>query len=203
MAFNEWLRLFYGPAELVRYSPPYLKAIYHQYVEVCNSTALDERLVGDGYASLIAETKPILQYNDVVKFLPGLKVIDLRRRDTLAHAVSIYTAQTTKRFHIWSESQLKDYMASTVPLNERQLLKCYQEIMALSNCWDRFAVPPEQSLTVFYEDLMNDPMGVGRDVLAFLGISAQSLMIQSKRIWKMTRPDAERMKQTLASLTSP
>lgn len=119
------------------------------------------------------------------------RIVWLRRRDRLAQAVSLYRASESNCWYIGLGEDVPAAIGR-VPFDREKIIERYQQIEcqeALIGHWlSRHAVP---FLEIWYEDLVADPDGVTRSVLAFLEFDSRvSLTIDhSKRMGDATTDD--------------
>lgn len=203
-AFNEWLRLFNNRAEFERYVPRHCKAIYHQYIEVMAAIPNDNRY-RPGFYSDFYEIK---KYDWVVKkhdqvymksLLPDIKFIRLYRSDKIAHAISIYIARQTKKYHIYDEASLSNYTQSKVHVDAALMVQCWKDACDYNTVWDDFG----EFFNVSYEDLTQATEKVLSSISDFLGVkinqtdAIHKANFSNKRIFKMTHPTAKTLEKHL------
>ena len=200
LAFNEWLRLFNNGIAFMANPPPYCKAIYHQYLEVMGAIPESNRYRPGfyfDYYKLNSYNWITSKYNDqfLSSLLPNIKFILLRRKNLFAHAISLYVARQTKRYHIYDENALKDHLSSKVVMDESLLILCWQDANTYAKLWDQFLSQP--ALELDYDGLIHKTERTLRQVSEFLGVQIDISQIlertnnTNKRIYKMTHPDAQ------------
>lgn len=162
-----------------------------QFEKVCNGVAFEEWLsasdiyqTNDKFDMQKFTTNPpaclnlhylraISKFGDFNKdyiksFVPQGKFIVLKRRDILDQAVSFYVAKATGRFRIYKEVE-EHYLKQEVKIDDKLLLNSYQTISSFADGWKEFQ-DDQDSITVFYEDLLNYPVDTVRVILDFLHI---------------------------------
>lgn len=96
------------------------------------------------------------------------KYIFWQRRDTLAQAVSLYRAETSKLWHIRERTSKKN---PPVPFNRERILELQNTIhvrMAVGE--EIFSKHNIQPLRLYYEDLLQDEEDTLRQATKYLGI---------------------------------
>jgi len=180
-AFNEWLRLYETANDFEKHPVPFLKLLHHQYVEIFGNK-------GAAYFE---------------KFLPGLKLIVLHRRNKTEQIISQYFAETTNTYHIYDKEALKSYLQKKIEYNSQRLKNCINKIKSYNAIWEEF-IGDRDILNVYYEDMLKSPKTTLRQVLSFCEINysdddldrAVDEAITSKpRILKMTRLEQTEWKE--------
>lgn len=206
-SFNEWPRLFYGPADFASNPPPYCKMIFHQYVETFGNVSKSKRYNIGWYpfthdARFMEEVSTRYNSDYVNKLFPDIKYIHLVR-NAIDHAVSLYIARSTKKYHIYTQEDLSAYMNMDISVNQSRLLEAYKDALEYRNSWKWFLKGDEKIIEVEYEDLILDPSKVLKNIGSFLeldldsNLSLTSTFGENKRIFRMTRPEADRIKEAL------
>lgn len=210
LAFNEWLRLFGNRTEFERFVPPYCKTIYHQYVEVMAAIPNNNRYRPGFYLDFYELERydwVVRKYDQsyVKSLLPDIKFIHLYRSDKVAHAISIYIARQTKKYHIYDETSLSNYTQSNVEADAALLMQCWKDAYSYRVVWDDF-LGDVGFLNVSYEDLIQATDNVLANVSDFLGVKIDptdtiyKANFSNKRIFKMTHPVAKTLEKDLRNL---
>jgi len=210
LAFNEWLRLFNNRIEFERFVPPYCKVIYHQYIEVIAAIPNANRYRPGFYADFYELEKydwAVKKYDQkyVKSLLPDIKFIHLYRNDEVAHAISIYVARQTKKYHIYDETSLSNYTQSNVEADAALLMQCWKDACLYRAIWNNF-LGNVDFLSVSYEDLIHSTEYVLANVSDFLGVKLDptdaiyKANFSNKRIFKMTHPATKTLEKNLKSL---
>lgn len=189
-SFNEWCRLYNNFYEFLDHYPLYSKMIYHQYLEVINSVSNEEKQKLGWYARYKDNIFLTKEHGDFVKnnILPDIKFIHLKR-DILSQAVSIYFGRYTKKYHIYDDSELNQYLSQDVEVIEDKFLEAYKDAVFFDYCWDDF-LTNQDVLNIDYNDLLDNPFNIIEKILKFLDIDIVFQLPKIERIKKMTRPDS-------------
>lgn len=211
-AFNEWARLYFGPAYFSFYPSPYAKMIFHQYVEAMGSILKPKRY-GVGWYHNVHDLEFLksisLKFNSeyVRRIFPDIHFIHLLR-DPLDHAVSLYVARNTKKYHIYSQFDLDRYMDMKIVVESRKLMMAYDDAISYSDSWKWFLKGDEKVLQIQYEEMLLDPGNIIERIGEFLNISfdvEKSLSKtygSDKRIYRMTHPESLHLKDALSKIIS-
>lgn len=209
-AFNEWCRLFSKLEEFTCHPPLYSKMIFHQYIEVVGSVKKEKRYnVGwyENYHDKDFVDSTIRKYNSewVKTIFPDIRYLKLKR-NPIAHAVSLYFARHTKKYHIYDKENLTNYLNTKIDLDISKLLECHSDVMVSNSCWNPFLSEKDNVLDVNYENLISNPYEELSKIKNFLQVdcdinNAIDLTINSnKRIYKMTRPEAHEYENKLSNI---
>lgn len=211
LAFNEWLRLFSNPKDFEANPPSTLKAIFHQYIEVFGSVPNNKRYGPGLYAEHhnIKLVKNVLKkYNNnyITSILPKIKFIHLKRSDTISHALSLYFSRLTKKYHMYSQKDLNDYLSKKIDYNPQVLKQCYLDSLQYKKNWDNFFTNKENVIEIDYKDITNEPEPTLNKLFDFLNLKVnvketiKMALESNKRIYKMTRLDVDFYKKKLKSI---
>lgn len=209
-SFNEWCRLFNNVEEFVNNTPPHSKMIFHQYVEVVGSIKKEKRYNVGWYNFKHNKNfinKTIKKYNSkwVKNIFPNICYIRLRR-NTISHAISLYFARFTKKYHIYNQEDLKKYLKIKIDLNCKKLKQCYLDSCEEFNSWQSFLSENDNILDVYYENLLDNPYKELYRISNFLKIkcdiqkSIDLTMKENKRIYKMTRKESVEYEEKLKKI---
>ena len=210
-AFNEWFRLYDSLPHFLDHPPPYAKVIFHQYAETFANIARGRRYGVGWYPekhdkNLLGAIIAKYDSEFVRHVMPDMRFIRLRR-EPVSHAISIYFARTTKKYHIYSKGDLSNYMDSKIELNESKLIETYKDALDYDKAWDSFLKGDEELMDVDYDDLCNNTEVVLNKIVNYLGVkgdvnkSLSNVYGNNPRIYKMTRPEASEFESKLRSLT--
>lgn len=201
-AFGEWARLYDNPEQFSALPPPHSKMICHQYVEAVGAIPKPKKYNIGWYHDPHdpADVERLLSAFDsrwACGLLPGLSFVHLRR-EPVSHAVSLYFARETKKYHIYDRENLGRYLRRRVRLDPAKLMDAYRDAVSYQSSWTPFLKGGERILDVDYDGLVGDPGGVLRRVLDFLGVGGDAdgavakLFGGGRKIYRMTRPEAGR-----------
>lgn len=208
--FSEWPRLYANPAQFCDHPPPYSKMIFHQYVEVMAAMPKNKQYNVGWYPEkhdkdLMAKVSGRYNIAYARSIFPDIKFLHLRR-DRVSHAVSLYFARTTKKYHIYDRTTLDNYINIDIECNESRLLEAYCDAADYDQSWRHFLSGQERVLQVNYAALLADMPGTLSEIVGFLGCggdvaaSIEKTHGEHKRIYRMTRPEAEYYEAKLRSL---
>jgi len=103
--------------------------------------------------------------------MDGLYVIHLKRRNILHALVSSRVAYTTGVYGIRSDKEFSEYEKKLAPVtySEAELREGFEQTRGWEEEGDaRFSHHPK--ITVYYEDLVNEPARVFREITDFIGV---------------------------------
>lgn len=200
-AFSEWPRLFSGVVDFLSNVPPYSKMIFHQYVEMMAGLPKDKKYHIGWYPEkhdrdMLKDVSNRYDSRYVCSLLPDISFLKIKR-DVFSHAVSLYFARTTKKYHIYDSATLNDYMSQKINIDHSRLLEVYADALQYANDWQYFFKGNERILEVDYDQLVSNPSVELGKIVDFLGIQADVAMSvsktygENKRIFRMTRPEAK------------
>jgi LPS sulfotransferase NodH len=207
LAFNEWLRLFNTKTQFLTMPPPYCKAIYHQYIEALGSIPTENRYRPGfyfNYYKIENYDHIIATHNDsfLASVLPNITFITLKRKNLIAHAISLYFSRMTKKYHIYDEKSLAIYFDTKITLDSSLLLTCWKDANIYTKLWDKF-ISTQNSINITYESLIENPTDTLGKLGEFLKLpfeietTIKRTETENKRIYKMTHPDAKRFESLL------
>ncbi|QLC20834.1 hypothetical protein HFP51_00710 [Parasphingopyxis sp. CP4] len=117
------------------------------------------------------------------QILPRARFIMLKRRDRVAHAVSLTKAQLTGQFSSNQTPRMiataDDYDADKIASNLRIIASVYAQLEAFLE-----AVQADP-LTVYYEDIVNDPAAFQSQIFRYLNITPTSVPSQKTSVQKI------------------
>lgn len=199
-AFNEWPRLYNELTEFIKFPPPHCKMIYHQYLEVLNSVPNKEKQQIGWYEKNKENQLLKLQDCEFVKnIFPDIKFI-LLQRNPIEQAASLYFARHTKKYHIYNEQELEEYLDIKIEEDQSKLLAAYKDALFFNSCWDGF-LKNQQHLKIKYEKLINQTKETLESIMNFLEIQADCENIKTNRIKRMTRPEASQFEILIKKVT--
>lgn len=170
-AFGEWIKLI-DKKEFYRLPLETVKMIHEHFV----------KKLGNVNAKLMRE------------ILPGIKFILLKRRNVLEHAASLYFARFTNAYYLSHENQKDWYYKQKVSFYPTLCKSMIDEVIEYQNNWDNFFIGDEK-LTVYYEDLIENPAEILSKVLSYYGIDPKKEIIEkslkNRNLVKMTRPEVQ------------
>jgi LPS sulfotransferase NodH len=120
----------------------------------------------------------------------------------------LYFARTTKKYHVYDEPTLSDYMDKTIVYDADRLREAYFDALDYNQSWSHFLAGDEKIIDVDYQDLMKNMSSVMSRVVEFIGcggdvdLSIERTHGNQKRIYRMTRPEAKEYEDKLRSLVS-
>jgi len=122
------------------------------------------------------------------RHFPSPRFIWIRRVDVIAQAVSWAKAIQTGRWHHWDVRE-----PHAVPVYDREQIDALaREAAAHDAAWAAwFAANEIDQLTVRFEELVADPVGVTRAVLRFLDIGADGVAIAPLTVMTSDRSNEE------------
>lgn len=200
-AFNEWARLFDNVQQMLHDPPPYAKMIHHQYVETVAGLPKDQRYHPGWYPTkhdmaMLVEYSIKYDSRFVRRIFPDISFIRLTR-NVVSHAVSLYIARSTTKYHIYDKNTLDTYLKTKIEIDDARLLEAYKDAVNYTESWSRFLDGTERLLRVNYEDLVEKPVDTLSSILNFLGVqtdvqaAVNRTLGNEKRLFRMTRPDAQ------------
>ena len=127
------------------------------------------------------EDKPAIERN-----LPGIRYVQLRRRDVVATTVSRYIAQNTRVWVLESEEQRKKHSDAKISINERELLRSYHYTKTMFGVWDKY-LEGSDFLEVIYEEMIADLQSTLERVFEYLEIPTQP-NASNTRVYKTDHP---------------
>jgi trehalose 2-sulfotransferase len=115
----------------------------------------------------------------IERHFPNPRFVWIRRRNLAAQAVSWAKAIQSGHWHHWDTPH-----AGAAPIYDGDQIDALAREAATHNAAWRawFAANDIQPLTVLYEALVADTVGVTREVLAFLGIAADGVAITERTV---------------------
>lgn len=208
-SFNEWIRLYSNPIEFMACPPPYCKMIFHQYVEVMASVEkCDKYNVGwypNKHSKEIEDKAMKIGGVDFVKLVfPDLRFIHLRRKP-VTQAVSLFIARNTKKYHLYNQYEVSEYLKMRVGSDDEQLLAAYKDACENNRVWDKF-LEKENAIEVDYQELVDDTTSVMDRLASQLNLKGNivkainSTMNYSSKVKRMTRPEANELTERLEFL---
>lgn len=207
-SFNEWIRFYFSPTELLYNPPIYSKIIFHQYLEAMMGIAKDKRYNVGWYPQkhdqkLTDKLNICYNSNFINKIFPDIKYIYLKR-DPISHAVSLYFARMTRKYHIFNKNELNNYKNMAIPMKEAKLIECYEDAVIYNTIWDEFLLD-SNCLIIQYKDLIDQTQTVLEKTMKYLEVdfNAKDVIEQTKKsqnILRMTRKEAELFEKKLISL---
>jgi LPS sulfotransferase NodH len=211
-AFNEWPRLYFSPQDFLSHPCRYSKMIFHQYIESFASIPKQERYNVGWYPrthdpDLTARISKQYDSRFADRLFPGIRFLHLHR-EPISHAVSLYFARSTKKYHIYSQEALDEYLRMQIQPDHNKLLEAYRDALAYDKCWRNFLSGGERLMHVDYNSLLFYPEDTLTKIVEFLGVdgdikgSIDKCLGDKKRIYKMTRPESREYYELLQKLVS-
>lgn len=137
--------------------------------------------------------------------LPGIKYIQLKRRDHIACAVSMYLAHITGICH---SDNLTHYqmIVPEVPIDDKMLLKCYEIAINYYSHWDEY-LGNSKVLVIHYEEFCQNPASTLVDVINYLDIPCNVVAlaensVKQNKLVKLANKQTEELKDRLRILIS-
>lgn len=198
LAFNEWMRLYNSPSDFEAKPCPYSKVIFHQYIEVMGGLSKEKRY-GVGWYDVVHDfnfmmnTSVRYDSNYIKNILPKVKFIHLTR-DVIGQSVSLYTARTTNKYHIYDPQSLKSYMNTKLPFDLPKMMIAYRDALNNQLLWERFLCDSEV-FELDYSEMIHCPSGTLSKIGEFLEVpldveaSVSKTLGENRRLYRMTRPD--------------
>lgn len=142
---------------------------------------------------------------DVVKRMPDVTFIMLRRRDVIAAATSLYIVRETgETWMLMTEDERKEWLDKQVVIDDTRLLAAHKEILRDVRYWPRKlrAAGIVPAMTVYYEDLLADPSGTLEAVCKVLspGGDITPVVTDANAPMRQTRPESEAVYERLREL---
>lgn len=211
-AFNEWPRLYANPVQFCHHPAPYSKMIFHQYVEVMGSVPKNKQYNIGWYPEkhdkeMMAKVSKKYNSEFARSIFPDIKFIHLKR-DVMSHAISLYFARMTKKYHIYDKNSYDNYINLSINYEKNRLLECYADALDYEKSWNYFLNGSECIYTLNYSDLIKDMQHSFSEIVDFLGCGGDVLGSinkahgEDKRIYRMTRPEAAEYEAKLRKILS-
>ena len=129
---------------------------------------------------------------------PDPKVVQLKRRDRIAHAISYARARHSG---IWRAEQEEKGQPATVPYSPRAVEEARQALSREEAAWDSlYANSGIKPLILWYEDVVEQAQKAVEDVAEYLGVALDpSAVVAVPDIRRQSRTDAERWAEQHAS----
>jgi len=104
---------------------------------------------------------------DLLRELPNLKFVRLRRRDLIGQAISLSRARQTGQIMASNRPRTKPIY------DPRDIKNCIRALQARESIWDQvMREAGTQPLTLDYEDVMRDPQAAVDQVATLMGLAA-------------------------------
>lgn len=129
---------------------------------------------------------------------PDPRVVQLRRRDRIAHAISFARA---KHSGIWRAEQEEKGQPATVPYSQQAVDEALQALNREEAAWDSlYANSGVTPLVLWYEDVVDQPERTIQSVAEYLEVMLDpSAAVAVPDIRRQSRTDAERWAERHAS----
>jgi len=136
--------------------------------------------INNTYKNMVNNYKSI--YNKISNKIPNIKYINIVRKNTIAQSVSLYHADFSKVY--LSFQFYKSYHEKVIPFNFEEIFKSYSYLKQSQGKWKDFIlqIPEEKYITVFYEDLRNNPKNEISRIGKFLNFPINYDFIKNKII---------------------
>ena len=150
----------------------------------------------------LAQRNPAL-FREVTSTLlasnPDPKIVQLKRRDRIAHAISYARAV---RSGIWRAEQEEKGQPATVPYSEDAIDEALQALGGEEATWDSlYANSGITPLVLWYEDVIERPEEAVESVATHLGVTLDpSATVSVPEIRRQSRADAEKWAEQHARL---
>ena len=147
-----------------------------------------------GMVNQLAQNSPAL-FREVTATLlagnPNPKIVQLKRRDRIAHAISYARAA---RSGIWRAEQEEKGEPATVPYSEEMISEALQVLDADDKAWEAlYASSRIQPLVLWYEEVVEKPQEAVKSVADYLGVRLDpSATVSVPEIRRQSREDSER-----------
>lgn len=145
-----------------------------------------------GQANILLHTPKV----EIEKAFPKIKYIWLRRRDLVATTVSLYLARKTTISCVDTPERWHAQRTAKFEVNEKDLLKTFQEVRAKSMYWSGF-VTDTPHLEVWYEDIYTDPTWFRR-IFDFIGLRHTTVKLDVA-LQKIDHPATKHLTELLRS----
>ena len=176
-AFDEWLRLFQNKKSFLDNIPNFLKAINHQFFDLCNDCDISQ----------------------IKKTLPNIKFIHLHRKNKINQAVSLFLAEELDAYHIFTKNSLFKHNDTKINCNYQKLINCYKKTKEYKS-WCGF-LKNENYLEVYYESFLENPNLVLSNIFKFLNLPQinfeDSIKNANKFILKTSHPQKKEFEDWL------
>jgi len=101
------------------------------------------------------------------------RIVWMRRHHRVAQAISLYRANESNCWHI-SAGEASPESIRNVPFDRAKIIERLNQIQCHDALLDHWLAHHEQPvMQVWYEDLVDNPEGVTRNVLEFLGFDSR------------------------------
>jgi len=139
--------------------------------------------------------------NKIKKIHPKIRYIVLKRKDVVGQTISLYLAEKTKCWGVYSDDKLAEYKSMKVDWDQDRVMLLYDRVLRSADAWDSY-VQDQQHMTFYYEDIFGDNQ---KEVLArvsdfsTLNVNVEE-NIEKIRLKKMQHPATEKYIQKLNTL---
>ena len=153
------------------------------------------------------EHRTHVSFESVLRTLPLVRFILLRRKDLVACSVSCYLALATGVWEVRSEENLQAFVAyPRIEFDEEEMLQLYDRLCVHDGYWQRLltttAAPAHE---IFYEDLLNQPIETMAQLFKTLDIGndpAQCVGAVPGRRQSIHRPETREFCERLSGLVT-
>jgi LPS sulfotransferase NodH len=147
-------------------------------------------------------------HSDLSRILPGVKYVLLKRKDIYAVTVSKYFVlegahfmDGKERWNIHTQSDIDKMQRMNLAFNKTRMMNLHQRTKLADAAWDEY-LKDKEFLEMQYEDLIHDPTGCVKQVLALMGMEGKPDLNSEKMPMKLDHPQKKLFAERLKKLES-